>query len=237
MLMATLIAHRGARALAAENTLVALELAAAQGATWVEIDVMLSADHIPVLSHDRIIQWLPTPVKVDQTSWAQLSQHQVKTPANSAYPNQPLASLEQASQLISRLNLGLNLEIKPATPALAAQTLELSLPLIAHLPPEKLVISSFNFAALHKAVELAPQIPRALLYEKLAPNWLDAVSRLQPKAIHLDHTWLTPEQVQQILAAGLEVYVYTVNQPQLAAKLFSWGVTGVFSDWPQLLQT
>jgi glycerophosphoryl diester phosphodiesterase len=47
-----IIAHRGASGLAPENTLAAFKLAAAMGATGVELDVQLSADGQPVVIHD-----------------------------------------------------------------------------------------------------------------------------------------------------------------------------------------
>ena len=46
------IAHRGSSGIAPENTLASLHLAGQQGAKWVEIDVMLSGDGIPVIFHD-----------------------------------------------------------------------------------------------------------------------------------------------------------------------------------------
>lgn len=51
--MPDLIAHRGHAARYPENTLLALEAAVAAGARFVEVDVQLSADGVPVLFHDR----------------------------------------------------------------------------------------------------------------------------------------------------------------------------------------
>jgi len=53
MLVPELIAHRGYAARYPENTLPALEAAVAAGARFVEVDVQLSADGVPVLFHDR----------------------------------------------------------------------------------------------------------------------------------------------------------------------------------------
>ena len=52
------IAHRGYAAVYPENTLIALDAARQAGATYVEVDIQLSADHIPVLFHDRNLQRL-----------------------------------------------------------------------------------------------------------------------------------------------------------------------------------
>lgn len=52
----TLVAHRGYAAHWPENTLPALEAAVAAGARWVEVDVQLCADGVPVLLHDADLE-------------------------------------------------------------------------------------------------------------------------------------------------------------------------------------
>ena len=46
------IGHRGAAGYAPENTLASIRKAAELGARWVEFDVMLSQDEVPILMHD-----------------------------------------------------------------------------------------------------------------------------------------------------------------------------------------
>ncbi len=53
-----LVAHRGYAARVPENTLLALEQALAAGAAWIELDVQLSADGVPVVFHDRTLERL-----------------------------------------------------------------------------------------------------------------------------------------------------------------------------------
>lgn len=54
----TFIAHRGYASAYPENTLIAIEAAREAGAQYVEVDIQLSSDHIPVLFHDRDLQRL-----------------------------------------------------------------------------------------------------------------------------------------------------------------------------------
>lgn len=56
--MIELVAHRGYARRYPENTLLALEAAATAGARYVEVDVQLSADGVPVLFHDHDCQRL-----------------------------------------------------------------------------------------------------------------------------------------------------------------------------------
>lgn len=55
-LMPRVIAHRGARQIAPENTIPALRAAKRIGATFAEVDVMLSADGVVFLSHDKTLE-------------------------------------------------------------------------------------------------------------------------------------------------------------------------------------
>lgn len=48
-------AHRGLSSLAPENTLSAIQRAIEFGCEWIEIDVQLSADNIPVVIHDKTV--------------------------------------------------------------------------------------------------------------------------------------------------------------------------------------
>ena len=50
-----LVAHRGYALHYPENTLIGIEAAIRAGARYVEVDVQLSADKVPVLFHDRTL--------------------------------------------------------------------------------------------------------------------------------------------------------------------------------------
>src|SRR5919107_420246 len=49
------IGHRGARGYAPENTLAGIRTAAEQGVCWVEVDVKLTRDGVPILMHDDTV--------------------------------------------------------------------------------------------------------------------------------------------------------------------------------------
>ena len=75
------IGHRGAAALAPENTLASFRKAAALGVQWVEMDVSLLADGGTVIFHDEVLdrctnghgllaaQTMDTVVGLDAGSW------------------------------------------------------------------------------------------------------------------------------------------------------------------------
>jgi glycerophosphoryl diester phosphodiesterase len=56
MLTPELVAHRGYPEHYPENTLIGIEAAIRTGARFVEVDIQLTADEVPVLLHDRTLQ-------------------------------------------------------------------------------------------------------------------------------------------------------------------------------------
>src|SRR5258708_21647552 len=94
------IGHRGAMAYAPENTLASFREARRRGATWVEIDVKLTADGVPIVMHDASLKrTMGVDRLVAQTAAADL-------PA--AVP-----TFEAAIACFAELGLGCNVESKP----------------------------------------------------------------------------------------------------------------------------
>ena len=73
-----IIAHRGNASEFPENTLEALESAVALGVRYVEFDVQLTADRVPVLLHDvDLVRVADRPDHVSDIPWAQLADYPV----------------------------------------------------------------------------------------------------------------------------------------------------------------
>lgn len=238
MLMSAIIGHRGARGLAPENTLKSIELAAELGVRWVELDVMLTRDHVPILFHDAWLNKLSNGRgQVEKFNFNTLERLRVLAPQSAKKSgSQPLATLASALQLIEKLGLGLNLEVKPTSPEKDLATLQLAVRDLQAFPGLPLVISSFSHQALLEAQRLLPEVPRACLWEQLPRNWQSQVRALEARSVHLSAFHLKRRQVAEIRSLGRELYVYTVNSKKQAEKFFSWGVTGIFTDYPGRFQ-
>ena len=231
-----IIGHRCARAEAPENTLAGLRRAAALGARWVEVDVRLTADGVPVLLHDATLERTTTGRgALAGTTLAELARFD----AGGGEPAPTLAAFLSAAL---GFGIGVNLELKadPGEPdgapeALARATLTIAQALWPHDAPPPL-LSSFEPACLAAAARAAPGWPRGLLLEEISPGWPAIAARVGASAIILDHTRLaSAETVAALAADGRTVAVYTVNDPARARLLLSWGVASVISDHPDLL--
>lgn len=237
MLMSGLIGHRGARQLAPENTCSGISAAIEHHVQWIEADVMLTSDKVPIIFHDHQLQRVTRQKGItDQQTWAKLQTIQVQPPHGSRWPADTIPSLVQWLNTARTLGVGLNLEIKPSQPQYANLTARLMLEVLKDFPDLPIVISSFNGAALATCLNLAPTYPRARLWDQLPSNWADDARRLGVSAINLNNFKLRRHQVEQLKAQGLECYVYTVNRRSRAQKLHQWGVSGIFTDRPDLMQ-
>lgn len=223
-----LIAHRGASAYAPENTMEAFELLQAFPPRWIECDVTLTKDNIPIVFHDKTLKrQVGLDKKINDLTFAEvLAITAVKIP-----------SLSELLQFARTQGFCLNLEIKSNDYHSKLLVRLIKDALIAHhmLLKTRILISSFDNKCLVYAKNLMPQLPRALLLHKWQRNWRGLAKRLTVTSIHCHHKILTKQRIRSIKGQDYKLYSYTVNNIQLAKKLFSRGVDGVFSDFPDLL--
>ncbi len=235
--MPAIIAHRGASGSAPENTLAAIRLAAEHGARWIEIDVNISADGIPVLFHDDglsrcsnghglvIEHSLDTLKSLDCGSWF-----------SEQFTGEKIATFDECLELATECNLGINLEIKPCSGWELPTTDAISQLINSKktLPP--IVVSSFSHLVMQRATTSLPELPRSSLFLVAPPDWHTLLEEVDASNIHLHgNSLLTKKQVADFKASGLGVYCYTVNTTDEAKALFDIGVDGVFTNYPQML--
>lgn len=232
------IGHRGASAYAPENTLVAFEKALSLGCSYLEFDVMLSADGEPFVFHDETLKRTTNGRgKMGLVDAKYLQTLDAGRWFSSHYQGEKIPHLSEALNWLTSSNVKANIEIKPF-PGTSEQTAIAVLSQINRYWPAKKplpLISSFDLRALALCRNLAPEIPLGLLLHQWDKNWLAKASELQCFSIHFNKRALNAGRVQLIKEQGYKLFVYTVNRRRLARKLFGWGVDAIFSDYPDLL--
>ncbi|MCH7343684.1 glycerophosphodiester phosphodiesterase [Pelomonas sp. CA6] len=227
------IAHRGAGKLAPENTLAAFREGARHGYRAFECDVKLSADGQPFLLHDSTLE-RTTPQRglAGERDWHELSRLDAGAWHSRAYAGEPLPSLDAIARYCIANRFALNIELKPtpgqeqttgAAVALASRALWAD----SGLRP---LFSSFQPASLAGARDAAPDIPRALLLDRLRPDWLAEARALGCVAVVTHYALMERDLVEQLHAQGLKALVYTVNDPASAQWLIGNGVDGIITD-------
>ncbi len=233
-----LIVHRCGGALAPENTLAGLGIAARLGCVAVEFDAMLSADGVPLLIHDETLdRTAGLPGSVAAMSAAVLLATDVGGVFHPAFRGETVPRLIDALARCRALGLAANLEIKPAS-GVEIETGRVVGELLASMAPAQrpaLLISSFSADALAASAASLPDVPRAFLAGAFDGAVIDVALTLGCQSLNLSLQGLSAKQVAAVKKAGLRCLVYTVNHQEEARRLVAWGVDGVFSDRPDLL--
>jgi glycerophosphoryl diester phosphodiesterase len=232
------IGHRGAKATSPENTLASIRQAAAEGATWVEFDVKLTADGHPILMHDPTLERTTNGKgKVAETTLAAIRELDAGSWFGGRFAGEKVPTLEEALELMSGLAMGFNLEIKPC-PGREAETAQAAAACVkqrwpSYLPPP--ILSSFKAEALAAARAAAPEIARGFLFERLPADWQRQASALGCAAVHPNARTLAREEVAAMKGAGFPVLAWTVNEPARGRELLTWGVDALITDNPAVL--
>ena len=236
--LSPVIGHRGAAARAPENTLAGLRKAHELGARWVEFDVMLTKDGVPVLIHDETLERTTSGRgRVADHTLAELRALDAGAWFAPAFAGERVPTLEEAIAVLLELGLHANVEIKPAKGREVATGEAVARMLARTWPTDgpRLLLSSFEHPALEAARRTAPSIPRGLLAEELPADWEEALQALDCATLHLDHAKVSLATLHLLAERGVPVLLYTVNTATRAAELLKSGAAAVFTDAPDTL--
>ncbi len=226
-----IIGHRGASAHAPENTLAAFMLAQAQGADGVEFDVMRCATGEVVVIHDDTVNRTTNGEgRVSAMSLAALRKLDAGNGERIPTLNEVIIATAGAS-----CPFLLNIEVKNyATPFDGLEQLVVEV-VRRHSCEDRVLFSSFNPLAVRRLAQLAPDIPRGILYHHDMPVHLREVwmAPLVPHEFrHPDIGFITPEFVAKLKAQGKRVNTWTVNERADIARAAASGVHGIIGDSP-----
>lgn len=260
------IAHRGARSLAPENTLAAARKALQSGADLWECDVALTADGEPVILHDDNLRrtsnassvypnrkpWKVQAFTVDELkkldfgSWflttdpfKQIKSGRIQPAELQKFVGEPIPTLREALAFTKENNWQISLEIKDlrGTPG-DANVVQKIVDIINELDmEEQVMVSSFNHLYITLAKKLLPALRTGALVEWLDLNPLARLRQTGAQSYNPGVRLANARTVRAIREQGLDVYVWTVNKETSMRKLIKAGVTGIITDFPQILKT
>lgn len=234
-----IIGHRGASFDAPENTLASLRLAWEQGADGVEFDVHQSRDGHIVLSHDPDtrraagVAGLIADRTLDELRRLDVGRWKGPGFAGECIPtlDEALATVPAGKRPLIEMKCG------PAAVPELGRVLAAS-----GLRPEQTIVISFNADAITATKAALPDVPAywiVRLTEGDPPRtWGIDELIARAKAMRADgldvsaDPAVTPGFVRAAEAAGLPVYVWTVNDAATARRLADAGVAGIATDRP-----
>jgi glycerophosphoryl diester phosphodiesterase len=245
------VGHRGASALAPENTLPALALAVELGCDMLEFDVLDLVDGTLVLAHSTKLREISHGAARGRVRRRTLERLRVFA------PNLPTLDEALAYCAAELPEVGLQLDLKRrGIERAVVDTVR------RHGLLERSWVSGVDARALRVIAQLEPRLPRAYTLPRdrlgiskrgpLAPvvrGGLAAVGaslprrlpgllrRIGAQAATLHHSVCTAAAIARAHEVGAAVYAWTVDQPALAQRLLDWEVDGIITNDPRIFTT
>lgn len=244
-----IIGHRGASALAPENTIAAFKKAIEAGADGVEFDVRLSKDRIPVVIHDAtLLRTAGVSKRVADLTAEQLSHVDAGSWFNAAHPafakpefaDEGVASLRSVLHVLENVAGPVYVEVKCEPEEDVSTLVDAVCREIADSTLlKKIIIESFHLSVIPRtrailsevqtAALFAPKIMRLLRKEK----YLISIAReLGAGHLCLHKTLATRELVRKAEKYGMPVTVWTVNRAAWVSRAARQGLYAVITDEP-----
>ncbi len=158
-----IIAHRGHKVGAPEQTMAAFRLAAELGASMLEVDLRFTRDGVPVLLHDRLLDRTTSGRgPVAGTDWLEVGALDAGSWFDPKFAGERVPRLDELFELAEELGLALCIEAKGEPGGENARTALFAAQAIAQRDRLGIdVVASFDHAALAAAVEAVPGLRTA----------------------------------------------------------------------------
>lgn len=221
-----LIAHRGYARHYPENTLLAIRAAVEAGAYYVEFDVQLTSDQVPVLFHDRDLQRMCGQAgAIHEHSLALLKTFSVSEFDKFGYKfvGNPITTLQEAVTYLASQNMVTAfVEVKRVClQTHGIQTvLDKLLPLVETMG-ERVVVISYSLEFL-QALRKRSDLPVAAVFD----DWRERKNPLV-RQLHPEYLFTSIESLPRfgrLVCKPAQLAVYECTDPQQAIKLHQRGV-------------
>jgi glycerophosphoryl diester phosphodiesterase len=215
------IGHRGAAGHAAENTIAAIRKGISLGADFVEVDVQRTSDGHLVVIHDATVDRTTNGKgEVCDMTWDELQ-------LLDAGGGERVPSVE-AVLATANGSAGVMLEVK-------AQGIgpDLYRTVQASGFSGPVIYASFlhgEILAIHAIDPMARTLALMLCVPVAGVRFADDAKATM---VGLNCDFATAESIATLHDAGLEVWLYTVNEPALIRRAIDFGADGIISDYPE----
>lgn len=261
--MTRIIAHRGARSLAPENTITAARAAREAGADLWETDVTVTGDGELILMHDDTLErttdarfrfperdpWSCSSFLLDEIrsldagSWyaqedpfGRIAAGEVGAEDLPGYRDERIPTLQETLRFTRDSSFPVNLELKHLPPALAGFPLvERVLAMIDEHGVDHglVVISSFHHDWLHEIRQETSSIAVQGLIGTYQYKQIDWAGPLAFETYNIENTLINEKQIRALTERGISLNIFTVNDEAEMLRFVGAGVTGLITDFPQ----
>ena len=230
------IAHKGASAYAPENTIAAFKLAIQQGADAIELDAKLSLDGTVVVIHDQTLERTTDGTgNVRDYSVANLKEFDAGIFFDEMFRGERIPTLNEVFETIGD-KVVINVELTNYATPLDDLPYKVADLIKTHKLEQRIICSSFNPVALFRTKKVIPDLPIGLLaFPGRKGWWIREFGRWFPiQALHPCIQDIDNILIEKYHKHGIQVFCYTVNDPEKLRMLCGWNINGIFTDDPPL---
>ena len=243
------IGHRGCAGEVPENTLASFERGLVDGAAILESDVHVTRDGVPVLLHDDVVDRVTDGTgRVAEYAFAELERldagHRFTPDGGASFPFRGrglrIPSLEAA--LAAFPGARFNLELKEDVPGMVERTLEVVTgagrePLTLVTAADDGLMAKLRAHLEANALDVAQGASAGDVLGFVRAALDGSAPKPGPMALQVPADFggrplVTDAFVAHAHAHGVQVHVWTVNEPAEMERLLDLGVDGLISDFP-----
>lgn len=230
-----IVAHRGGRDWAPENTMAAFRNTVAAGVKGVEFDVHRCSTGELVVIHDDDLNRTTNGVGlIKESSYPEIARLSAGLWYHKDFREERVPLLTEVLDLFDDETL-IDIEIKNS-PIGYDEIEEDLLSIIEPYRHKRICVSSFDHRCLKRLRELDASIEIGVLASASLLDLQEYCGKVNAAYYIQDYDCLMPDAVHEAHAAGLKIIVWTVNDKYKWQKLIDLGVYGICTDTPQDLQ-
>lgn len=225
--------HRGGKDGAPENTIPAFELAVQGDADVIETDLQLTADGVPVLMHDFMLDRTTDGTgPVWASTWEQVSKLDAGSWYDPSFAGTRVPRLDDLLDIVRPTAKRLILELKGSWTD--AQVQPVVDEIRSHQLEQRVMLAGFDIASLAAAQRTGPEIQRVVITHDVVGDPAVLAATCGAVAIVTSKEFLLsdPGVVERIHDKGLGVLVYTLNSSKTWSEAIALGVDGIITDKP-----
>jgi glycerophosphoryl diester phosphodiesterase len=225
------VGHRGAMGYCPENTLASFERALELGADWIELDVHLSRDGVPIVIHDETLERTTNGHGlVREHTLAELRRLD-------AGDGQTIPTLDDVLAWARARGTVVDIEIKNAPLYYADIEQAVVSALDAAGMTEQAIVISFDHESVRRVKRLEPSLATGVLYACRPLNaGIDLARGTNADALLPMWTFVTREDVATAHQAGLAVAPWATSDPAILRHLIACGVDAIGTNHPDVLR-
>ncbi len=228
------IAHRGASAVAPENTMAAFRRAVEMGAECIETDLHLSRDGRLIIVHDATLKRTTSGDGfVRNFTFNELRELDAGSWFAKEFAGEKLPAIEELLDLAGQADLSLYLEIKGGA-GYGVERAVISA-LRGRKESKAAVVLCFDPSVLDRIHQLDRLLMTGLLFESGGEEMVKEAVRVGARQIGPRGDCVSPELVADAHRRGLKVIAWTVNDPAQMRALAAIGVNGIITNYPNRL--